>query len=208
MTSENAPSRLSALLRYLLYGVVTCALVAVPWIAVDELVKRFPALGEAMNWLRGVKLPAPGGWILALLALVVALALVGWVVRRFVWDRLTAMPLFRNFLPSVEQLGDQLRVGEGRRRDVVVWVATPSDSVRTLGLVTGRLAAPTGEEEWLAVVLFPTAGHLRGGPLRAVAPALVSYPGWTVDEALAFVTSSGAVRRAPSERPSTPAEPR
>ncbi len=87
----------------------------------------------------------------------------------------------------------QLQDREGPTRDAVVFVSWPSQTVRTLGFVTGTVSLPDTDEAWLAVVFFSTAGQIKGGTLRVIDPALVTRPGWTISEAMAFITSSGAL---------------
>lgn len=120
------------------------------------------------------------------------LTLLGWLIRRFVWDRLTRTRLVRTLVPGIETLSERLEIAGTRRRDAVVFAAWPNDRMLTVGVVTGQVASPDGGDPWLAVLLFPTAGQLKGSMLRILDPLLVTYPGWTLEEAMAFVTSLGA----------------
>ena len=138
--SENTTSRASSLLGYVIYGMATCAVLLVPWLVLEEVFKRLPAGSVLKDKLRSLELPAALEVVLGLVVLVVALALIGWLVRRFFWDRLSSLPVFRIFMPSVEKLSDQLK-GGGKRPDVVAWVMWPNENMHTLGIVKGRGAA-------------------------------------------------------------------
>ena len=193
--SDSNTSKVSLLLQYLAYGVIASAVVLIPWFAVEELLDRMPVAGAAKGLLSRVDLPPVAAWLLMLGSVVVALILIGWLTRRFVWDRLVRTPLFRTFLPQIETLTEQLGDIGIRRRDAVVFVAWPNEDMRTIGVVTGQIDESGAVDAWLTVVLFPIVGQLKGGMLRLVDPAKVTYPGWTLEQAFAFVTSLGAASR-------------
>lgn len=188
---DTRSSPRAALLTYVVYGVVTCAVILVPWIAVEQLVERIPLAGSAIEALWDSELPTLSVAVIIVLGTVLALALVGWVVRKFLWDRLASVPILATFTSGVEQVSEQLLAGSLPGRDRVVWVPWPSEELQTIGVVTGPGAAPGETQAWLTVVMLPTAGQVTGGMLRRVRSELVTYPGWTIDEALAFVSTSG-----------------
>ena len=189
---DTSSSPRVALLTSVVYGVATCALILVPWIAVEQLVKRIPWAGSAIETLRASELPALSSAVIIVLGTVLALALVGFVARKYLWDRLARVPLLATFTSGVDQVSGQLLAGGPPGRDRVVWVPWPSEELQTIGVLTGLGATPGETPAWLAVVMFPTAGRVTGGMLRRVRPELVKYSGWSIDEALAFVSSSGA----------------
>lgn len=145
-----------------------------------------------METLSNSRLPGLGAAVVVVLATALTLALTGFVVRRFLWAHLTRIPVLATLTRGVDQVTAQLRAGGPLRRDRVVWVPWPNENLQTLGVVTGPGATPGETPAWLTVTLFSTAGHVTGGMLRRVRSELVTYPGWTIDEAVAFVSSSGA----------------
>lgn len=195
--SDERGRALSTFLGYLVYGVVACVVVLVPWMATEELFKRIPGGATLKAWLRSLELSGPLEWMLAVVTVACALAAVGWLIRRFLWSWLERVPILRSVVSGLERFSDQLRGGGPPARDLVVWVAWPNEQMQTLGLVTGQVPGPGTEAPWLTVVLLTTAGQIKGGSLRIIDPALATYPGWTVDQALAFVNSSGRLAGAP-----------
>ena len=183
------------LLRYIIYGALTCAVVIVPWMAIEAVLTRLPGGRDVQRFLQGFGLPDPIEALVLVFVVTAALGFVGWLSRRFLWPRLENIPLFRNFIPSVDRLAAEVGTGEGRRADHVVWVAWPSAQIRTLGIVTGRVRAPATGCARLVVVLLPNAGQPKSAMLRFVDPDQVEQTGWTLDQAISFVTSSGTMGR-------------
>lgn len=193
--SDKRDAHRSTVLGYVVYGLATCLVLLMPWIGLEELFKRVPAASGARDRLRELELPFLLEGAVVLGILVVALAAVGWFVRRYLWEWLASAPIFGRFMPSVEKFADQIREGGGKRRDLVAWVPWSNDRMSALGIVKGHVPAPTGDGHWLVVVIYPTAGQIKSGNLRIVSPDSVVYPGWTIDEAFAFIASAGGTSR-------------
>jgi uncharacterized membrane protein len=183
----------SRFLRYVLYGVITCVGFILPWIAVEGFLRRLPGGGDLGHVVRGFGLPDPIRALILVVVLLLALGLVGWLGQRFLWPRLANVPLFHNLVPGVERWAENLGAAEERHPLSVVWVAWPSAKIRTLGVVTGRIRDPGEGPRRLAVALLPGAGQLKSAMLRVVDADQVEATDWTLDEALSFVTSSGAL---------------
>lgn len=179
----------SGLFGYLVYGIVFCALILVPWAVVDALIERLPFTGNLEDLVARLGVPrAVSGLLLSIPVLV----FLGWLLRGPLWGKLRRLPVVGRLLLTTDRVVDALDETDGDRRDLCVWLSWPTESVRTVGIVTGRARSAEGEEA-LTVYVMPTSGTVRGGMLRIVSPDKVTYPGWTVDEAIEFVTTGGAV---------------
>ena len=186
-------SFLNRLSGYVVYGLFVCLLVIGIWIAVEEMLERIPDLGRATAFLADLDLSGPIEAVIAIAVVLVVLAVLGWLVREVLWDWLEAIPILGGLVSSIDQLRDRLNNKHPDSRELVVWVAWPSEKMHTLAIITGQVPGPDAGQSWLSVVLFPTAGQYKNGMLRIISPELVRYPGWTINEAMTFINSSGAV---------------
>lgn len=151
---------------------------------------------------------------LALLLTVIALVLLGWVATRVVGRRLIGgfdalvkrIPLIEKIYGSSKAIitAFQQQPSEVQR---VVFVAFPNENMRTVGLVT-RTLTDTDTGEQLAAVYVPTTPNPTSGYLEIVPVDQLIATDWTLDEAMTFVISGGAVapdtvtfRRTTAEKP-------
>ena len=185
---------------YVGYGVAACIFLVIPLIAIDWLVKNLPFLGAMIDFVEGLE--APGvGIILGILGVVLLLALMGWVLRRFLWDSLTKAPVIGTLMTSSQQLAKAMGSIDRTRRDVVVWVTFRF--YRHLGIVSSRNRDPDGTE-YATVYLLSGTGQFQGNSLCNVRVDRLVFPGWTVDDAIVFSSSGGAVVPEPVESPARP----
>ena len=166
---------------------------------------------EMLGWLG-----AP--WVQTAVALAVTVAvivLVGLLARRVVGRKLLAwlelliarIPLAKTIYGSARQLLDLLQTKpDGTQR--VVLIDFPHKEMKSVGFVTRILRDElTGAE--LAAVYVPTTPNPTSGYLEVVPVDRLTPTDWTVDQAMPFIISGGAVApdRIPVSAPALGARP-
>ncbi len=163
--------------------------------------------------------PQALGWLLqpwvktaiALVATLFVILLVGALARRVLGQRLLKwfealigrVPLANTVYSSARQLLDILQTKpDGTQR--VVLIDFPHTEMKTLGFVT-RVIREAGTGRELAAVYVPTTPNPTSGYLEIVPVEKITPTDWTVDQAMSFIISGGAV--APDTIPfSTPTQ--
>jgi uncharacterized membrane protein len=140
--------------------------------------------------------------IVATVALILS---VGWLARRVAGQRALAwfeiairrVPLAKTVYGSARQLLDLMQTPpDGGQR--VVLIEFPHPGMKAVGFVTRTLRdEATGRE--LAAVYVPTTPNPTGGYLEIVPVEDLIATDWTVDQAMTFIISGGAV--APQRMP-------
>ena len=207
-TSPTAGQRLQ---RLFLTGLLTLLPIWLTWVVVkfvfgllSGLSQPFvtPALADlaagnprALGWLGDP-------WVqtaLALLATVAVILLAGWMARRVLGQRLlrwfealvARIPLASTIYGSARKLLDILQTQpDGTQR--VVLIDFPHDKMKSVGFVT-RVIRERGTGRELAAVYVPTTPNPTSGYLEIVPVEYITPTDWTVDEAMAFIISGGAV---------------
>ena len=134
---------------------------------------------------------------------------VGWLARRVVGQRLLGwfeamiarIPLMKTVYGSARKLLDLLQTKpDGTQR--VVLIDFPHREMKCVGFVT-RVVREQGTGRELAAVYVPTTPNPTSGYLEIVPVDRLTPTDWTVDEAMAFIISGGAVSpdTIPFERP-------
>ncbi len=156
------------------------------------LASAFP---RALGWL-------DDPWAQAAIAVVATLAVivaVGAFARRVAGRRLLAwfealiarIPLIKTVYGSARQLLDLLQTKpDGTQR--VVLIDFPHRDMKCVGFVT-RVMREQGTGRELAAVYVPTTPNPTSGYLEVVPVDLLTPTDWTVDEAMSFIISGGAV---------------
>lgn len=141
-------------------------------------------------------------WVQTAIALVATLALiivVGALARRVVGQRLLSwfealiarIPLAKTVYGSARQLLDLLQTKpDGTQR--VVLIDFPHRDMKSVGFVTRILRDEQSGEE-LAAVYVPTTPNPTSGYLEIVPMNQLTPTDWTVDQAMTFIISGGAV---------------
>lgn len=144
--------------------------------------------------------------VIGFVATLVALYLIGLVANRMIGQRLLAafdrlmerIPLVQSVYGGTKKLMAMLQnKPSGTQR--VVLIDFPSPELKTIGFVTRVFEDAEGRE--MAAVYVPTTPNPTGGYLEIVPLAKLTATDWTVDQAMAFVLSVGAVA------PETPLPP-
>jgi uncharacterized membrane protein len=148
--------------------------------------------------------------LLAVVIVVVAIYLLGWVAGRVIGRQLlqalealvTRLPLVQTVYGSVKKLVGALQTKPDNVERVVL-VNFPHDNMKAVGLVTRTLTDHrTGQV--LAAVYVPTTPNPTSGYLEVVPLDQLVSTDWTLDEAMNFIISGGAI--APDNIPYTRAD--
>jgi len=165
-----------------------------PW--VQPLSQRIadgnpPLLGWfADNWVQTT---------IAMIATLLVILLVGWLARRVVGQRLLAwfealvarVPLANTIYGSARKLLDILQTKpDGTQR--VVLIDFPHSQMKSVGFVT-RILREQGTGRELAAVYVPTTPNPTSGYLEIVPVEKITPTDWSVDQAMSFIISGGAV---------------
>ncbi|RMG27702.1 MAG: DUF502 domain-containing protein [Gammaproteobacteria bacterium] len=205
--------------RYILTGLFTAIPLWVTWVIFAFFLHQLTRIGRP--WVKAIVQPLQGqwpevarwlesGWLEPLLAILVTLALLyllGWAATRVAGRRLLALleaileriPLIEKVYGATRQL---IRVMQERPEGVerVVLIDFPSQGMKTVGLVMRVLPHPaTGMP--MAAVYVPTTPNPTSGYLELVPLDRIEETNWSLDEAMTFIISGGAVA------PGAPAKP-
>ena len=163
---------------------------------VDPLLARASAVDpRTLAWLQDP-------WVQTALALVATLAVIlltGWLARRVFGQRMlrwfealvARIPLASLIYGSARKLLDILQTQpDGTQR--VVLIDFPHDKMKSVGFVT-RVIREQGTGRELAAVYVPTTPNPTSGYLEIVPVENITPTDWTVDQAMSFIISGGAV---------------
>jgi uncharacterized membrane protein len=175
---------------------------------IGPLLQDLAAGDPALHWL-------DENWVqtaLALLATLAVILLSGLMARRVIGQRLlrwfevvvARIPLANTIYGSARKLLDILQTQpDGTQR--VVLIDFPHNEMKSVGFVT-RILREQGTGRELAAVYVPTTPNPTSGYLEVVPVEKLTPTDWTVDQAMSFIISGGAV--APDTIPfSTPRLP-
>ena len=137
--------------------------------------------------------------VLGLLATLLVILLSGVMARRVVGQRLLRwfeamikrIPFANTIYGSARQLLDILQTKpDGVQR--VVLIDFPHTEMKSIGFVT-RVLKEQGTGRELAAVYVPTTPNPTSGYLEIVPVEKITPTDWTVDQAMSFIISGGAV---------------
>ena len=153
--------------------------------------------------------------LLGVVLYLVGLAVNAWAVKQLLQagdELLARIPVVNSVYNSVKQVSDTLFSSSGNAFRKALLVQYPRQGSWTIAFQTGK---PGGDVlnhldgEYVSVYVpttpNPTSGYLEVVPVEQLVPTT-----WTVDEAMAFIISGGAVApasvpfRAPSDGPAAP----
>jgi uncharacterized membrane protein len=204
-------SIISSARKYILAGVLIIMPIWVTWLIFAFLLELLTSLGGPLvNWFSTRIRPyAPSlsewlvnPWFQSVVAVTLILAafyVLGWLATKIIGRRLIALfdalmdriPLVHTIYGSVKTfLAALQQKPDGVQR--VVLIDFPSPEMKTVGFVTRTLVDDdTGRE--LAAVYVPTTPNPTSGYLEIVPLDKVTSTNWTMDEAMTFIISGGAV---------------
>jgi uncharacterized membrane protein len=165
-----------------------------PWVGPisHAIAASFP---DALGWFSAEFVQAS----IALLATLVLILSVGWLARRVFGQRMLAwveslvlrIPLAGIIYSSARKLLDILQTKPGSTQRVVL-VDFPHREMKAIGFVT-RVVHEHGTGRELAAVYVPTTPNPTSGYLEIVPVEKLTPTDWTVDQAMSFIISGGAV---------------
>jgi uncharacterized membrane protein len=165
-----------------------------------------PLIGPLLNNL-ALGSPHTLGWLndpwvqtaIGLIATVAVILLSGVMTRRVIgqtvlrWfeSLIKRIPLASTIYGSARQLLDILQTKpDGTQR--VVLIDFPHNEMKSIGFVT-RVMREQGTGRELAAVYVPTTPNPTSGYLEIVPVEKITPTDWTVDQAMSFIISGGAV---------------
>ncbi len=214
----------SRLQRLFLTGLLTLLPLWLTWVVVKFVFVLLSNLSTPLiePGLEGIaaRNPQALGWLvepwvqgaISLVATVGTILLAGWLARRVIGQRLLGwfeafiarIPLANTIYGSARRLLDILQTKpDGTQR--VVLIDFPHNEMKTLGFVT-RVMRELGTGRELAAVYVPTTPNPTSGYLEVVPVEKLTPTDWTVDQAMTFIISGGAVSpdRIPFSIPAPP----
>ena len=200
-----------SLQRLFLTGLLTLLPIWLTWVVIKFVFVLLsgisaPLVGPLLqNLAAGDRLML--GWLvdpwvqtaLGLLATVLVILLSGVMARWVIGQRvlgwfeslLRRIPLASTIYGSARKLLDILQTKpDGTQR--VVLIDFPHNEMKTLGFVT-KVMREQGTGRELAAVYVPTTPNPTSGYLEIVPVEKITPTDWTVDQAMAFIISGGAV---------------
>ena len=173
---------------------------------IGPLLHNLAAGNPALGWL-------DDPWVQTAIALLATLGVIlmsGWMARRVLGQRLLRwfeamvgrIPLASTIYGSARKLLDILQTQpDGTQR--VVLIDFPHTEMKSVGFVT-RILREQGTGRELAAVYVPTTPNPTSGYLEVVPVEKLTPTDWTVDQAMSFIISGGAVSpdTIPFSRPS------
>ena len=197
--------------RYLLTGVLTIIPLWITWVVLEFFLVKLSDAGRP--WAQALAQPLEKNYpeiaalittpwlqnILAIAMIIIALYLLGWLTTLVIGRRLIGLfevlieriPLVKSLYGSVKKL---ITVLQTKPEDVqrVVLIEFPSKDMKTVGFITRILTdEQTGRQ--LAAVYVPTTPNPTSGYLEIVPLENLVPTSWSMDEAMTFIISGGAV---------------
>lgn len=210
MSESSAPHRPSVQ-RVFLTGLLTLLPVWLTWVVVKFVFSLLSGISSPwvvpLSGRIAASFPHYLGWItalwvqntIALIATVAVILFVGVLSRRVIGQRLLRwfeaimrrIPLASVVYDSARKLLDILQTQPGSTQRVVL-IDFPHRDMKSVGLVT-RVIKEQGTGRELAAVYVPTTPNPTSGYLEIVPVELLTPTDWTVDQAMSFIISGGAV---------------
>ncbi len=197
--------------RYLLTGIITVIPIWITWLIFDFVLTQLSKLG--MPWVKAASkqaetlLPELSSWLLhpwfqgglAILLTLLLLYIIGWFTSRVVGARmlhlfeivLAKIPFVQTIYGATKKLLGVLQQKPDNVQRVVL-IAFPSPEMRTVGFVT-RVFTDTDSGRELAAVYVPTTPNPTSGYLEIVPIENLISTDWTMEQAMTFIISGGAV---------------
>jgi uncharacterized membrane protein len=205
--------------RYLLTGLLTFIPLWVTWLVFKFVLSVLAGIGAPLvaALLGALSLVAPrtadalnAEWLTFIVALLITLGslyLLGFVANRVIGRRfldafdglLSRIPLVQTIYGGTKKLMAALQNKPGGLQRVVL-IDFPRRGMKVVGFVT-RVMVEEGSGREMAAVYIPTTPNPTGGYLELVPVEELTPTDWTMDQAMAFIISGGAV--APDLLPST-----
>ena len=219
MTEPHSPANTPSLQKLFLTGLLTLFPIWLTWVVVKFVFVLLSGISAPLINVMAQQITArfprtlgviDDAWVqntLSMIATLAVIVLVGLLARRMIGQRLLAwfeklmlrIPLANIIYTSSRKLLDILQTKPGNTQRVVL-IDFPHRDMKSVGLVT-RVMKEEGTGRELAAVYVPTTPNPTSGYLEIVPVELLTPTDWTVDQAMSFIISGGAV--APESMPFT-----
>ncbi|MGH8041153.1 MAG: DUF502 domain-containing protein [Rudaea sp.] len=196
--------------RYLITGLLTFVPLWLTWLVFKFIFTFLSHVGApvvaALFGGLSEAFPGAGAWlsqewfqsIIAFIATVIAFYLVGFATSRVFGQRLLdafenligRIPLVHTIYGGTKKLMTMLSTKPAGTQRVVL-IDFPSPELKSIGFVTRVFADSAGRE--MAAVYVPTTPNPTGGYLEIVPTEKLVATDWSMDQAMAFILSGGAV---------------
>ena len=205
---------MKSIAKYVLSGIVTIIPLWVTWLVVDFVFRLLLRVGTPIaDVVRGwAKDSSPQfspqfHWPLVeklfAISLTIALLLfIGWSAHQLFGRRLLGwleasldrIPIVKSVYGGARKLIAALQTtpGDGGEQQRVVLINFPSDNMKTIGLLT-RTMTDSESGRKLAIVYVPTTPNPTSGYIEIMPMEHVTSTDWTLDEAMNFIITAGAV---------------
>lgn len=197
--------------RYLLTGILSVIPLWITWLVFKFFFVQLSSLG--LPWAMAVSKtlqqhsPTMAEWlvapwfqsILAILLTLLALYLLGWIASKVIGQRILSwldklmhhIPVVQTVYGAVSKLIGVLKSKPDKVQRVVL-IAFPNPGMRTVGFVT-KVMEDTTTGQSLAAVYVPTTPNPTSGYMEIVPLDELISTDWSMDEAMTFILSAGAV---------------
>ncbi len=197
--------------RYLLTGILSVIPLWITWLVFKFFFVQLSSLG--LPWAMAVSKalhqhsPTMAEWltapwfqsILAILLTLFALYLLGWVASKVIGERILSLvdslmqriPIVQTVYGAVSKLIGVLK-SKPENVQRVVLIAFPNPNMRTVGFVT-KVLTDDNTGQALAAVYVPTTPNPTSGYMEIVPLEQLISTDWSMDEAMTFILSAGAV---------------
>ncbi|MET0072429.1 MAG: DUF502 domain-containing protein [Candidatus Thiodiazotropha sp.] len=197
--------------RYLISGIITLIPLWVTWLVFKYVFNQLSKLGSP--WVKILsrsiqnEYPSVAQWLLepwfqntlAVLLMLIGLYLVGLLASRVIGRRILnifestvqRLPVIQNVYGLVKKLISALEQKPENVQQVVL-IEFPSPEMKTVGFVTRTMVDDNSGQE-LAAVYVPTTPNPTSGYLEIVPIEKLVSTNWSMDEAMNFIISGGAV---------------
>jgi len=196
--------------RYLITGLLTFIPLWLTWVVFAFIFSFLSHVGAPVvaGVFAGLSAVFPGAstwlsqlWLKSIIAFagtIVALYLIGWAADRVFGQRLLAaldamidrIPLVHSIYGGAKKLLTLMQTKPSGTQRVVL-IGFPTPEMKTFGFVTRVFLSANGRE--LAAVYVPTTPNPTGGYLEIVPVEDLIATDWSVDQAMAFIISGGAI---------------
>ena len=217
MASDTSPR--TSVQKLFLTGLLTLLPIWLTWVVVKFVFGLLSDISSPLviplSQQMAASFPHYLGWVKAewvqgvfgVFATVLVVLAVGALSRRVIGQQLLRwfgaiirrIPLASIIYDSARKLLDILQTKPGSTQRVVL-IDFPHREMKSVGLVT-RVIQEAGTGRELAAVYVPTTPNPTSGYLEIVPVELLTPTDWTVDQAMSFIISGGAV--APDTMPFT-----
>ena len=205
--------KVSRFQNYLLAGILTVIPLWITWLVFSFVIAQLSHLGQPwVNALaRGFQSTYPAisevllhPWMQPAMAVIITLlglCTLGWITSRVIGKRIVNLfdrimnriPIVKKIYGSTKMLLEVLNQ-EKKEFDRVVLIEFPNRHMRAVGFVTRIVRDKTTNQE-LAAVYVPTTPNPTSGYLELVPIERVINTDMTVEEAMTFIISGGAIGR-------------